>query len=377
MRMRRRTRDVAANLAAIKAEKAVKLSQSGEAVETPILAISPGDLVLVRAGERIAVDGFVEDGRSEIDQSLVTGETAPAAAARGVAVYAGTLNLTGALRVRVAQAAAGTLLDEINALLEKATEQRSRYVRLADRAGRPDVPVVHLTALGAFHRLDDARVGWDRSLLIAITVLIITCPCALALAVPAVQVVAASAMFRRGMMLNGGDALERLATVDTIVFDKTGTLTLPHPALANAAEDSPEDPRSPARSRSRAAIRSPRLSLTPREPPFRSPPRISRLQASPSFMTAKVSGSARSNSVALRRKRPKSPSAGRRFADRLRTVRAKISCSRSARLCAPTRKLRSRGSRRPATLSKCSPATAARPSPKPPANSASASSAPR
>ena len=100
-RMRRRTRDVATNLAAMKAEKAVKVTPAGETVETPIAAILPGDLVLVSAGERVAVDGVVEDGRSEIDQSFVTGETAPAPAAPGAMVYAGTLNLTGALRVRV------------------------------------------------------------------------------------------------------------------------------------------------------------------------------------------------------------------------------------------------------------------------------------
>ena len=102
-RMRRRTRDFATNLTAIKAERATRLTASGEAVDTPIAAIAPGDLVLVRAGERVAVDGIVEDGRSEIDQSLVTGETAPIAVSAGALVYAGTLNLSGALRVRVVE----------------------------------------------------------------------------------------------------------------------------------------------------------------------------------------------------------------------------------------------------------------------------------
>ena len=211
-RMRRRTRDVATNLAAMKAEKAVRLSESGEAVETPISAISAGDLVLVRAGERIAVDGVVEDGRSEIDQSLVTGETAAIPVAPGAMVYAGTMNLMGALRVRVAKAATGTLLDEVNSLLEKAIEQRSSYVKLADRAARLYAPVVHLTALATFVGWVAFGMGWQPATVAAITVLIITCPCALGLAVPAVQVVAASAMFRRGVMLNSGDALERSPT---------------------------------------------------------------------------------------------------------------------------------------------------------------------
>ncbi len=240
-RMRRKTRDVATNLAAIKAEKAIKLFDGGEARETPIEAVKIGDLVLVRAGERVAVDGIVEDGRSEVDQSLVTGETAAVAVAPGALVYAGTLNMSGALRVRVSNAATGTLLDEVNALLEKAIEQRSSYVRLADRAARLYAPVVHLTAMATFLGWIAAGLSWQPALVIAITVLIITCPCALGLAVPAVQVVAASAMFRRGVMLNSGDALERFADVDTIVFDKTGTLTLPQPSLANLADIAPQD----------------------------------------------------------------------------------------------------------------------------------------
>ena len=240
-RMRRKTRDVAVNLAAIKAEKAIKLLDGGEAVETPIAAVAPGDLVLARAGDRIAVDGVVEDGRSEVDQSLVTGETAAVAVAPGAMVFAGALNLSGALRVRVSHAAAGTLLDEVNALLGKAIEQRSSYVQLADRAARLYAPVVHLTALATFLAWLAMGLSWQPALVIAITVLIITCPCALGLAVPAVQVVAASAMFRRGVMLNSGDALERFADVDAIVFDKTGTLTLPQPAVANSAEIAPGD----------------------------------------------------------------------------------------------------------------------------------------
>ncbi len=240
-RMRRRTRDFAINLSAIRADRAVKLFEGGEARETPIAAIQPGDLVLVRAGERIAVDGTVEDGRSDIDQSLVTGETASVAVFPGAQVYAGTVNLSGALRVRVESAASGTLLDEVHALLAKAVEQRSSYVQLADRAARLYVPVVHVTALATFVGWLLLGAGWQHALVIAITVLIITCPCALGLAVPAVQVVAAGALFRRGLILNSGEALERLAEVDTVVFDKTGTLTQPRPTLANAADIEPAD----------------------------------------------------------------------------------------------------------------------------------------
>ncbi len=114
-------------------------------------------------------------------------------------------------------------------------------MRLADRASRLYTPVVHLTALTTFIGWLLLGLSWQPALVIAITVLIITCPCALGLAVPAVQVVAASAMFRHGVMLNSGDGLERLADVDTIVFDKTGTLTLPQASLANRDDFTPDE----------------------------------------------------------------------------------------------------------------------------------------
>jgi Cu2+-exporting ATPase len=145
--MRRRTRAVAGNLAALKAETAVKFVTPEEIREVPVAAIHPGDLVLVRPGERISVDGEVVDGRSDIDQSLVTGETTPFSAGRGTPVYTGTVNLSGTLRIRVTAAAKGTLLDEVTRLLDKAVQARSRYVRLAERTARLYAPLVHTTAL--------------------------------------------------------------------------------------------------------------------------------------------------------------------------------------------------------------------------------------
>ena len=232
--MRRRTRDLAGNLAALKAETATRLMADGTTVTMPIAAILPGDLVLVQPGERVCVDGIVETGHSEIDRSLVTGETDPAPIVAGAQVHAGTMNLTGALGVRVVAAGAGTLLDEIERLMSQAVESRSRYVRLSDRAARLYAPLVHATALATLVGWIAFGLAWQQALIIAITVLIITCPCALGLAIPAVQVVAASALFRRQVMLKEGDALERLAEADMVVFDKTGTLTLPEPDLLNA-----------------------------------------------------------------------------------------------------------------------------------------------
>ncbi len=234
--MRRRTRAVATNLAALKAEMAFKFVSPEEIREVPVDAIRPGDLVLVRPGERVAVDGIVVDGRSDIDQSLVTGETAHVAAQKGTAVYAGTLNGCGTLRVRVSAAAKGTLLDDVTRLLDNAMERRSRYVRLADRAAKLYAPAVHLTAIATLAGWALVGASWHDAIVAAIAVLIITCPCALGLAVPAVQVVVSGALFRAGVLLNAGDAVERLADVDTVIFDKTGTLTLPEPEVVNAAD---------------------------------------------------------------------------------------------------------------------------------------------
>jgi P-type Cu2+ transporter len=233
--MRRRTRAVAGNLAALKAETATKFVGADEICEVPIAAVRPGDIVLLRPGERSAVDGAVIEGQSKIDQSLITGETLPAKAGPGTAVYAGTLNLSGALRVRVSAAAEGTLLAEIARLLENAVQARSRYLQLADRASRLYAPVVHATAFLTMIGWVAFGASWHDAIITAIAVLIITCPCALGLAIPAVQTIVSGALFRSGVLLNSGDAVERLADVDRVVFDKTGTLTLPELDVANAA----------------------------------------------------------------------------------------------------------------------------------------------
>lgn len=233
--MRRRTRTVAANLAALRAETATKFANTHELVEVPVASLRPGDMVLVRPGERVSVDGAVIEGQSQIDQSLVTGETLPVAAARGTRVYAGTLNVSGTLRVRVGVCEHGTLLDEVTRMLDRALEARAHYVRLADRAARLYSPLVHTAALATMLGWVALGASWHDAIVTAIAVLIITCPCALGLAIPAVQVVASGALFRSGVLLNSGEAIERLAGVDTILFDKTGTLTLPQPEVVNAS----------------------------------------------------------------------------------------------------------------------------------------------
>lgn len=238
--MRRRTAVEAETLATLRADSALKRGEDDKLVRVPLSAVRPGDIVVVRPGERVSVDGEVLSGRSDVDRSLVTGETLPVPVAPGDIVHAGTLNGAGLLTIVVTAAVEGTLMAEIERLIGEAQSAKSGTLRLADRAARAYAPVVHASALLTAIGWLIAGAGWHMALINAIAVLIITCPCALALAVPAVQVTAAGRFFRNGILLNAGDAIERLARVDTIVFDKTGTLTSPEPLLANRA-DVPDD----------------------------------------------------------------------------------------------------------------------------------------
>jgi Cu2+-exporting ATPase len=230
--MRRKTRAVAGNLVALKAENAHRLI-GDELVSVPAAALKAGDRVLIKPGERVPADGVVVRGRSDLDESLITGETARRNVASGAIIYAGSMNYSGALTLKVTAAGGAALIDEIEKLLEKAASAKSRAVRLADRASRVYAPVVHLTAALTLAGWLIAGASVHDAVIIAIAVLIITCPCALALAIPAVQVVASGALFRANVILNAGDAIERLAEVDTVIFDKTGTLTLPEPRVTN------------------------------------------------------------------------------------------------------------------------------------------------
>ena len=231
--MRRKTRAVAGNLAALKADTAHRF-MGDELVSVPVAVLKPGDRLLVKPGERVPTDGTVLRGNSDIDESIVTGETARRRIGPGNIVYAGCTNYSGALTLQVTAAGGSSLIDEIEKLLDKASGAKSRTVRLADRAARVYAPVVHLTAALTFIGWLMAGASVHDALITAIAVLIITCPCALALAIPAVQVVASGALFCSGVILNAGDAIERLAGIDAVVFDKTGTLTLPEPRVVNA-----------------------------------------------------------------------------------------------------------------------------------------------
>ena len=229
-RTRMAARSAAVELAAMEAKTALRVGDRSQHV--PIEDLRIGDVVLVQPGMSIPVDGTVVKGDSDIDKALLTGESLPERADIGSDVFAGTRNLTGPLQVRVTKTIENSVLRRIGELVSLAETAKSQYTGLAERAAEIYAPVVHLLAFTTF-------VGWywfsgdmRHSLNIAVSVLIITCPCALGLAVPAVMTAAVSRLFRAGVLIKDGTAIERLAEVDNIVFDKTGTLTRGEPVLA-------------------------------------------------------------------------------------------------------------------------------------------------
>ncbi len=238
-RARAAARSAAQELAALEVPRAIRL-EAGREVAVPVADLAVGDLVLVRPGGRVPVDGTVTAGRSEIDRSLLTGETLPAFAGEGTVLNAGEVNLTGPLTVRVTAAGKDTSLHRMADLVAHAEAARTRYTTLADRAARAYAPTIPILSLGAFIAWIYISGGDLRlSVNIAVATLIITCPCALGLAVPAVVTAASGKLFRKGLLIKDGTALERLAEVDTVVLDKTGTLTLGTPEPTNL-EDHPE-----------------------------------------------------------------------------------------------------------------------------------------
>lgn len=235
--MRDRTRAGIGALLGRMGKSASVIGPDGSARRVPAADLEPGMLVLVAAGEAMAADGAVEAGLSAIDNAMLTGESAPEPVGPGDTVHAGAINASAPLRIRLTRVADDTAIAEIARLMDEAGQSRSHYVRIADRASRLYAPVVHSLALLAFVGWMIAGAGWHQSLTIAIAVLIITCPCAMGLAVPAAQVVASGALLRRGLLVKDGSALERLAECDIALLDKTGTLTLGEPRADITALD--------------------------------------------------------------------------------------------------------------------------------------------
>ncbi|MEM9726471.1 MAG: heavy metal translocating P-type ATPase, partial [Pseudomonadota bacterium] len=241
--MRAGARSAARRLARMAPRGAWVLGEDGARTYRPLEALAVGDRLALAPGERAPVDAVVEHGSAQLDRSLLTGESAPVAIGPGGRIEAGALSLDGALTLRATATAEQSTLAAVAELVSAAEDRKSNLARLADQAAAIYAPVVHLTALFAF-------IGWmmvgasaHDALLIAVAVLIVTCPCALGLAAPMAQAVACGALFRRGVMLKDGAALERLGQAKAGFFDKTGVLTLGAPEVISAPDLSPEESR--------------------------------------------------------------------------------------------------------------------------------------
>ena len=237
-KVRGTARSAVHDLAMLAGQPVQKLLADGRLQAVASDSLASGDRIQVAAGERIGVDGIVREGGSSVDTALIDGETTPKDVTVGTRVLAGTMNLTGPLIVEAKSVGEATVLAEIVRLLEAAEQKKGRYMAIADKVVRWYSPTVHALSLGAF-------LGWwlfggmdvPEALMIAVCVLIITCPCALGLAVPITQVVAAGRLSRKGILVKSETALERFAAIDTIVFDKTGTLTTLEPRLVGLPDD--------------------------------------------------------------------------------------------------------------------------------------------
>ena len=226
-RTRASARSAARELAALETQTAERLDGQGRAITVPISELAVGDCILVPTGGRTPVDGTLETPDALTDRSFLTGESHPVQLISGASVSAGEINLGAPLRMVATSVGEDTTLRRMARLVEGAENARNRYTGLADRAAQVYAPAVHLLALVAL-------LGWILisgdvrfALNVAIAVLIITCPCALGLAVPAVSTAAIGKLYELGFLVKSGTALERLAEVDSVVFDKTGTVTLP------------------------------------------------------------------------------------------------------------------------------------------------------
>jgi P-type Cu2+ transporter len=229
---RDRARGAALHLVTLQSAISRRFDAAGAIQSVAARELRPGDRVLLASGERVPADGIAEDD-TDADVSLVTGESAPVTVRRGEALRAGTIVVGRPIVLKATATVDNSLVADLARLLEAGQQARSLYVRLADRAARAYVPFVAIASLAVFAAWMLIGGNFEAALTNAIAVLIITCPCALGLAVPAVQIVATGRLFARGVFVKSGDALERLAEADRAVFDKTGTLTFGTPELAD------------------------------------------------------------------------------------------------------------------------------------------------
>jgi Cu+-exporting ATPase len=211
-----------------------RVEQNGQWVEKPLAEVRSGETIVVRPGERVPVDGVLIDGSSDVDESMLTGEPLPVAKSPGDRVVGGTLNTTGAFRYRATSVGAESVLARIVGLMEEAQSSRAPIQRLADRVSAVFVPSVLAIAIVTFIAwfLIGGPGALPHAIAAAVSVLIIACPCAMGLAVPTAVMVATGRGAEMGLLIKGGEVLQRAGDVDTVVFDKTGTVTEGAPAVA-------------------------------------------------------------------------------------------------------------------------------------------------
>lgn len=236
-RLRRQAHAAAHDLAALQNRSVNRILPGGEMESVRAEDVRTGDQIVLAAGERAVIDLRITSGTSGVDESLVTGESLPRTVQSGETLYAGSVNLDHPIEGTALGEASDSLLSDIARMLEAGEQKRAKYRKIADKAVALYVPFVHTTAALTLLAWLIAGATARDAIMVAVSALIITCPCALALAAPVAQVVASGRLFRKGIYLRSGDALERFAEIDHVVLDKTGTLTLGTPQLISAHGD--------------------------------------------------------------------------------------------------------------------------------------------
>lgn len=233
-RAKRQTTAAIRALHALRPDRAHLLGRDGE-VDVPVAEVMAGDRIVVRPGERVPVDGTVQEGATQVDESMLTGEPLPVARTAGDALTGGSINGDGRVVLQVTAVGADTVLARITRLVEDAQAAKAPIQRLVDKVAAVFVPVVLAIALATLLGWLLAGAGAEAALVHAVAVLVIACPCALGLATPAAIMAGTGAAARAGILIKDAEALERAHRVDTVAFDKTGTLTVGRPRLTALA----------------------------------------------------------------------------------------------------------------------------------------------
>jgi len=233
MKARKKAFSIATEFSLLSASFGRVIDESGIKI-LPVKSLKQDMILLVATGEKIAADGVIIEGESEVDFSIVSGESLPKKVSIGKDVFGGTINLGSPLKIKITKSPQNSLLSEIIALSEEVENKKNSYVRIADRLARFYLPAVHILAALTF--IFWFKSGWENAMMNATAVLIITCPCALALAVPIVQTILISNLIKKGILVKSGEALEKLDKIDNIIFDKTGSITIGSPQLKEIYE---------------------------------------------------------------------------------------------------------------------------------------------